>query len=131
MIRIVLRIFLFFTLLITLSIIYLGLFGIKTDRFNELIKSKIVQQDDRLDINLKDVYIKLNIKEKSFSINSKNLDFFILEEIQNIANVDILISVGSLIQGKTEIKIAMFFSILKYKIKKRQLIINNIVFNNI
>ncbi len=104
MIRIVLRIFLFLTLLITLSIIYLGLFGIKTDRFNELIKSKIVQQDDRLDINLKDVYIKLNIKEKSFSINSKNLDFFILEEIQNIANVDILISVGSLIQGKTEIK---------------------------
>ena len=100
---------LFKIILILISILiffisYLSIFGIKTDKFNELIKSQVNKQDKRLDIDLKDVFIKLNIKEKSFSINSKNIDIFVLKERQEIANVDVLVSLGSLIKQDKKIK---------------------------
>ena len=73
-----------FLLVITLIIFisYLSIFGIKTGKFNELIISKIVEQDNRINIELEDVYIKLNIKERSFSLNSRNVNLLILKEKQ-------------------------------------------------
>jgi len=104
MFKILLRVFLIILVLIILFTTYLSIFGIKTDKFNEIIKSQIVKQDDRLDLNLKDVFIKLNIKEKSFSINSKNLEIFILKESQKIKNLDILIDIKSIIKREDKIK---------------------------
>ena len=100
---------LFKIILILISILiffisYLSIFGIKTDKFNEMIKSQVNKQDKRLDIDLKDVFIKLNIKEKSFSLNSKNIDIFVFKERQEIANVDVLVSLGSLIKQDKKIK---------------------------
>jgi len=98
------RTFLLLILLIILLTSYLSIFGIKTDKFNEIIKSQIVKQDDRLDLNINDVFIKLNIREKSFSINSKNLEIFILKESQKIKNLDILIDIESIIKREDKIK---------------------------
>ena len=98
------RTFLLLILLIILLTSYLSIFGIKTDKFNEIIKSQIIKQDDRLDLNIKDVFIKLDIKEKSFSINSKNLEIFILKESQKIKNLDILIDIESIIKREDKIK---------------------------
>ena len=98
------RVFSALIIIIVFCISYLSVFGIKTNKFNEMIKSQVSKQDSRLDIELQDVFIKLNIKEKSFSINSKDIKFFILREKQDIANVDILISVGSLIRQDKKIK---------------------------
>ena len=96
MFKIFFRIFLVLIIIILLITSYLSIFGIKTNKFNELIKSQIVKQDDRLDIDLKDVYIKLNINERSFSLNSQDVKFFINKNSQKIANVDILISLDSI-----------------------------------
>ena len=54
-------------ILIILLISYLSIFGIKTDKFNELIKSEIIKQDKRVNLKLENVFIKLNIIEKSYS----------------------------------------------------------------
>ena len=71
MFKIFFRLFLTLVILILLFISYLSIFGIKTNKFNELIKSQIIKQDDRINIVLKDVFIKLNIKEKVFSKRTK------------------------------------------------------------
>ena len=104
MFKIFFRIFLALIIIILLITLYLSIFGIKTNKFNELIKSQIVKQDDRLDIDLKDVYIKLNTKERSFSLNSQDVKFFINKNSQKIANVDILIGLESIIRQNNKIK---------------------------
>ena len=48
-----------------MAVIYLTIFGIKTDKFNYIIKNQITKQDNRLDIDLEKVFIKLSIKEKA------------------------------------------------------------------
>ena len=82
-----LRVFAFFIIILILFISYLSIFGIKTNKFNEIIKSQIIKQDSRIKIDLDNVYVKLNIKEGSFSLNSKNVDIYILEENQKIENI--------------------------------------------
>ena len=104
MFKIFFRIFLALIIIILLITTYLSIFGIKTNKFNELIRSQIVKQDDRLDIDLKDVYIKFNINERSFSLNSQDVKFFINKNSQKIANVDILIGLESIIRQNNKIK---------------------------
>jgi len=82
---------------------YLSIFGIKTSKFNEIIKAQITKQDKRLNVDLKDVFIKLNIKERSFYLNSKDVKFFIHKQSQEIDNVDLLISLRSLIKQNNRI----------------------------
>ena len=98
------RIFVAIIIIVILFISYLSIFGIKTSKFNEIIKSQLIKQDNRLDIDLKDVFIKLNIKKRSFSLNTTDLKLFINKESQEIANVDILISLESIIKQDNKIK---------------------------
>ena len=56
-----------------LAISYLSIFGIKTNKFNKLIGSQISHLDERLDIKLQDVFFKINLKQRSISLNSKNV----------------------------------------------------------
>ena len=55
-------------------------------------------------IELEDVYIKLNIKERSFSLNSRNVNLFILKEKQEIDNIDIFIDLVSFLKQENELK---------------------------
>ena len=74
------KILLLILFIIIIFIIYLSTFGFKTNKFNDLIKSQIIKQDNRVNIDIEDVFVKLNIKEKSLSINTSNLNFYILKE---------------------------------------------------
>ena len=98
------RIFVTIIIIVILFISYLSIFGIKTNKFNEIIKSQLIKQDNRLDIELKNVFIKLNIKKRSFSLNTQDIKLFINKESQEISNVDILISLESLIKKDNKIK---------------------------
>ena len=98
------RILIAIIIIIIFFVLYLSIFGIKTSKFNEIIKSQVNKQDNRLNIDLKDVFIKLNIKERSFSLNSKEVNFFVHKESQEISNVDILISLKSLIEQNKRIE---------------------------
>ena len=99
-----LRILGFLLFIIVLLISYLSFFGIKTDKFNELIGSQVSNLDERLDIELQHVFFKINLKERSFSLNSKDIKLFIIKESQEFENVDILISLESLIDQNYKIK---------------------------
>ena len=104
MFKLLIRIFLLLIILIALFIIYLGVFGIKTNKFNELIKSQISNVDNRLDIDLQDVFFKINFKERSFSLNGKNVKLFVHKENQEFANVDLLIDFRSIFNQDNKIK---------------------------
>ena len=98
------KIFLITILISILFIIYLSIFGIKTDKFNEFIKSQISEQDKRLSLDIDEVFIKLNIMERSFSINTQDLDIYILKEKQEISNVNVLIGISSILKKENKIK---------------------------
>ena len=76
------RIFLLLLIIIIIFISYLSIYG-SNKKINELIKSELIKQDYRLNIDLNEDFIKLNIKEK-FSLNSRNLELYINDEVQRI-----------------------------------------------
>ncbi len=104
MVKNILRIFFFIIIISVLIISYLSIFGVKTDKFNDLIKSQVAKQDKRFNVEFENVYIKLNIKEKSFMLNSKDINISILNEFQKISNIDLLIDLRSIFRKENKIK---------------------------
>ena len=95
-----LRIIFLLVITIIIFVSYLSIFGIETNKFNELIISKIVEKDNRINLDLENVYIKLNIRERSFFLNSRNVNLFILKQKQEIENIDIFIDLVSFLKQK-------------------------------
>ena len=58
-------------------ITYLNFFGIKTDKFNKLIYSKISQINPKLSSEINDVFIKLDIKTIFHILMSKKKNYFL------------------------------------------------------
>ena len=104
MFKYLLKIGLFLITISFIFIFYLSFFGIKTNKFNDQIRSQISEKDNRFNLDLDDVFIKLNLKERSISLNSKDLNFYINKESQKIANVDILIDLISVIKKENRLK---------------------------
>ena len=75
--------------LITLIIIYLNIYGIKTNKFNDLINEKIKDVHPKMSLNINDVFLKLNLNEKAIKINTKNTKVYIDKEAIDLSNVDI------------------------------------------
>jgi len=71
MIKIVYRLFISLTLIIALIVIYLSIIGVKTDKFNNQITSKVKEINSNLDLKLNQVKIKLN--PLSFTVDLKTL----------------------------------------------------------
>jgi hypothetical protein len=83
-----------------LSILYLSIFGLETEKFNNQIKNKIYQSNKDLDIKLKK--IKLTLDPLNFQINAKTIGpkiFFKKKQIQ-LEYVKIKISLNSILKNK-------------------------------
>ena len=72
MIKVLSRLLLGILILVILVIAYLAVFGIKTEKFNNKIISEVQRINKKIDLNLKDVKILLNIR--NLSVNVKTLD---------------------------------------------------------
>ena len=104
MLKILLRTFTITLLILVLITSYLSIFGVKTNKFNDLIKLQITKQDNRANIELEDVFVKLNLIEGSFSLKSQNLKLLIHNESQEIESAELLISLKSIIGKENKIK---------------------------
>ena len=100
MIKKIIKILLIIFLILTLAIIYLSFFGIKTDKFNNHITENILKINKRINLNLSDVNYLLN--PYSFTINIKTTNPQILLEGRSleINNIQTNVSLKSLINGK-------------------------------
>ena len=114
-------------LILIIAIFYLSIFGIKTDKFNNQIRSNILNINKKINLNLKDVKYLLNPYD--FTINIKTKNPKILLEGRNIEIKDIQtnIALKSLINDQ--------FSIDDLKITTKEIKVNDIIallriFNN-
>ena len=95
---------LIFIIICASGIIYLNYFGIKTQKFNELIYSKLTQLNPKLNANIEDVFIKLNISEKSLDIQTKDVELQINNEKLFLDRIIAKLSITDLLQDKNSIK---------------------------
>jgi hypothetical protein len=100
MIKIIYRLFISLTLTIALIVIYLSIIGIKTDKFNHQITSKVREINSNLDLKLNQVNIKLN--PLSFTVNLKTLgtDLFYQDNIIQLENLKSQISLKSIFKNE-------------------------------
>ena len=93
------------SLLITFGILliiitYLSVIGLETEKFNNQIKSKIIEKNNSLDLELKK--IKLTLDPLNFKINAKTIGAKIIYQKKNIEleYIKTQISLNSLIKNK-------------------------------
>jgi hypothetical protein len=100
MIKIIYRLFISLTLIIALIVIYLSIIGIKTDKFNHQITSKVREINSNLDLKLNQVNIKLN--PLSFTVNLKTLgtDLSYQDNIIQLENLKSQISLKSVFKNE-------------------------------
>jgi hypothetical protein len=100
MIKIVYRLFISLTLIIALIVFYLSIIGIKTDKFNNQITSKVTEINSNLDLKLNQVNIKLN--PLSFTVDLKTLgtDLFYQNNIIQLENLKSQISLKSIFKNE-------------------------------
>jgi hypothetical protein len=100
MIKIVYRLFISLTLIIALIVIYLSIIGVKTDKFNNQITSKVKEINSNLDLKLNQVNIKLN--PLSFTVDLKTLgtDLSYQDNIIQLENLKSQISLKSIFKNE-------------------------------
>ncbi len=97
----------FFIIPITLIFIfsaiiaYLNFFGLKTDKFNKLIYSKISQINPKLSSEINDVFIKLDIKEQIIKLETSNIKIQIAEEYLFLDKIISKISISNLLNNRS------------------------------
>ena len=72
MTKIIIKFLLFFLIILIAGVFYLSYFGIKTDKFNSLIKGQILDKNKKIEVNLKDIKILLNLKDISINVKTIN-----------------------------------------------------------
>ena len=86
------------------SIIYLSIYGIKTDNFNTFINNKVKEYNSNLAIKLDDVFIKLNLTQASLNINTENALLIANNNSIKILNIDINLNTLKFIKKENSIK---------------------------
>ncbi len=82
-------------------ITYLNFFGIKTDKFNKLIYSKISQINPKLSSEINDVFIKLDIKEQTIKLETSNVKLQIVEEYLYLDKIISKLSISNLFNNRS------------------------------
>ena len=90
--------------LFILILIYLSVYGIKTNKFNDLINVKIKEIDPKISLKLNNVYFKLNLSEKTIKINIKNTKVYIDNEFIDLSDIDINLDLIKFIRNDNSIK---------------------------
>ena len=115
-------------LTVTVILIYLTFYGIKTTSFNDLIVNKIKEFNPKLTLNINDVFLKLNAKEKSINIRTQNAKVFIDKEFIKLSQIDLNLNILNFLRNENAIK-KIKISTDKNKIKKFTNFINSYKFS--
>mgnify|MGYP001266597107 CR=1 FL=1 len=99
MIKLINKFFFILTLIIILAIVYLSFFGIKTNKFNDIILENILKINKNLELSLNDVNYFLNPLKLTIKISTKNPKILISDSNLDIKNIKTEASLISLIKG--------------------------------
>ena len=109
-------------------IIYSSIYGIKTERFNNLILDKIKNYDSNLSLDINDVFLKLDIHEKTIKINTENAKLNYNNNFINLSKIDINLDILKVIKKENPIK-TIKISTKKNKISKITNFLNSYKFS--
>ncbi len=103
--------------IIAIFIIYLSIYGLKTERFNNLIIDRIKTIDSKLSLDIDEVFLKLDLKEKSININTINVNLYLDKEFINLSRIDLNLNILKFLKKENSIK-TIKISTKKNEIKK-------------
>ena len=86
--------------ILILAILYLSIFGIKTDKLNNQIVKQILKKNEKINLNIKDVKYSLNPYSFKVIIETKNPQLSLDGRNFEIKNIQTNIALKSLIKGQ-------------------------------
>ncbi len=98
-------------------LIYFSIYGIKTESFNDLISGKIKEVNPKLSLNINDVFLKLNARERSINIRTQDAKIFIDKEFIKLSQIDLNLNILKFLKKENSIK-KIKITTDKNKIKK-------------
>jgi hypothetical protein len=104
MIKKTIKYLLYFLILITIGVIYLSYFGIETKRFNQLIRDKISDTTKKIDIELQEVKIVLNLNNFSIGLKTYDSDIIFKDKKIKLKKIGTNFSIKSFFQKEFAIK---------------------------
>ena len=90
-------------LVLILGILYLSIFGLKTEKFNNQIKKSISEVNSKINFQINDVNYLLNLKDLSINISTNNSKLSIDDRLIDIKNIKTNISIKSFINNQYSI----------------------------
>ena len=104
MIKKIIKYFLYFLILIFIGILYLSYFGVETKRFNQLIKNEVSKVNKKINIELKDVKILLNLSNFSIALKTYEPNLVFDNKKIKLKNIKTNFSLGSFLKKEFAIK---------------------------
>ena len=104
MIKKIIKYFLYFLILIIIGILYLSYFGIETKRFNQLIKNEVSKVNKKINIELKDVKILLNLSNFSIALKTYEPNLVFDNKKIKLKNIKTNFSLGFFLKKEFAIK---------------------------
>tara|TARA_Y100000590_G_scaffold49764_1_gene52548 strand:- start:87 stop:419 length:333 start_codon:yes stop_codon:yes gene_type:complete len=87
MIKKTIKYFVYFLILMSIGIFYLSYYGIETNKFNQIIKDKISENNSKIDIELKKVKVILNLRKFTVSIKTENPNIIVEKNKIKLAKI--------------------------------------------
>ena len=104
MIKKTIKYFLYLLILITIGVIYLSYFGIETKRFNQLIRDKISETTKKIDIELQEVNIVLDLSNFSIGLKTYDSNIIFKDKKIKLKKIGTNFSIGSFFKKEFAIK---------------------------
>ena len=114
--------------LVLLILIYLSTFGIKTNKFNNLINNQVKNFDQNLSLEINDVFLKIKLEDISLKINTSNPKILLSKKFIDLANIEINLDIIKFFKNQNSIKKVEIVT-KENSIKKLTNFINSYKFN--
>ena len=115
----IIKIFTILTIVFATLVIYLSIYGIKTEKFNNEIKKNVSKIDNKINLSLNEVSYLLNLRNFSINISAKNPTILLEDKKLDLSNIYTNISLKSLINDH--------FSIDDLKISTKEIQIKDLI----
>ncbi len=102
--KILITTFLLLILVFTILTIYFSTIGIKTSKFNQLIKDKLIKIDPRLNAELEEVTLMLDLPKREIKFETNNTDLYLNNNLVKLSKINIDIDIFSFFKKKNELK---------------------------
>ena len=102
--KIFLTTFLSLILVFTIVTIYFSTIGIKTSKFNQLIKDKLIEIDPRLNAELEEVTLILNLAEREIKAETDNTNLYLNNNLIKLSKININIDIFSFLKRRNKVK---------------------------